>query len=241
MKAYDLLVQAESGLASITGHPAGPGRVGVSVCDVSCGMYAYSAVLEALISRGVTGQGARLEVSLFDAMADWMNVPLLYFEGTGNAPKRVGLAHPSICPYGAFALSDGHLVLIAIQNEREWAKFCNEVLLEPDLPRQPGFESNTTRVAHREAVDARVGRSLGALDRETASVRLRAAQTAFGFVNDLSGLAAHPALRRSRVELTDGTADIVAAPVLIDGGNRRLGKVPGIGEHSAAIRAEFAG
>jgi itaconate CoA-transferase len=241
MKAYDLLVQAESGLASITGHPAGPGRVGVSVCDVSCGMYAYSAVLEALISRGVTGQGARLEVSLFDAMADWMNVPLLYFEGTGNAPKRVGLAHPSICPYGAFALSDGHLVLIAIQNEREWAKFCNEVLLEPDLPRQPGFESNTTRVAHREAVDARVGRSLGALDRETASVRLRAAQTAFGFVNDLSGLAAHPALRRSRVELTDGTAEIVAAPVLIDGGNRRLGKVPGIGEHSAAIRAEFAG
>jgi itaconate CoA-transferase len=241
MKAYDLLVQAESGLASITGHPAGPGRVGVSVCDVGCGMYAYSAVLEALISRGVTGQGARLEVSLFDGMADWMNVPLLYFEGTGKAPKRVGLAHPSICPYGAFALSDGHLVLISIQNEREWARFCDEVLQEPDLPQQPGFESNTIRVAHREAVDARVGRSLGSLNRETAAARLRAAQTAFGFVNDLTGLAGHPALRRARVEVPGGTVDIAAAPVLIDGRSRQLGKVPRVGEHTDAIRAEIVG
>ena len=103
MKAYDLLVQAESGLVQITGHPAGPGRVGVSVCDIACGMSAHAAVLEALIGRGITGQGARLEVSLFDGMADWMNVPFLCWEGTGRAPQRVGLAHPSICPYGAFA------------------------------------------------------------------------------------------------------------------------------------------
>ena len=102
MKAYDLLVQAESGLAAITGHPAGPGRVGVSVCDIACGMSAHAAVLEALIGRSLNGRGAKIEVSLFDGMADWMNVPLLYFEGTGQAPKRVGLAHPSICPYGAF-------------------------------------------------------------------------------------------------------------------------------------------
>ncbi len=121
MKAYDLLVQAESGLASITGHPAGPGRVGVSVCDIACGMASHSAVLEALIQRGRTGEGSRLEVSLFDGMADWMNVPLLYFEGTGKPVERVGLAHPSICPYGAFETSDGKLVLISIQNEREWA------------------------------------------------------------------------------------------------------------------------
>jgi itaconate CoA-transferase len=118
MKAYDLLVQAESGLASITGHPAGPGRVGVSVCDIACGMAAHAAVLEALIARGITGEGSRLEVSLFDGMADWMNVPLLYFEGTGKAVERVGLAHPSICPYGAFETADGKLVLISIQNER---------------------------------------------------------------------------------------------------------------------------
>lgn len=112
-------MQAESGLASITGHPAGPGRVGVSVCDIACGMSAHAAVLEALIARATTGLGARLEVSLFDGMADWMNVPLLYAEGTGRSPERVGLAHPSICPYGAFPTADGGLVLVSIQNERE--------------------------------------------------------------------------------------------------------------------------
>ena len=124
MKAYDLLVQAESGLAGITGHPAGPGRVGVSACDIACGMAAHAGVLEALIARGVTGLGRSLKVSLFDGMADWMNVPLLYFEGTGRMPARVGLAHPSICPYGAFDTKDGASVLIAIQNEREWRSFC---------------------------------------------------------------------------------------------------------------------
>src|ERR1700733_1688124 len=120
MKAYDLLVQAESGLAMITGHPAGPGRVGVSACDIACGMAAHAAVLEALYERSQTGQGKALEVSLFDGIADWMNVPLMHYEGTGKAPQRVGLAHPSICPYGAFSTKDGHSVLIAIQNEREW-------------------------------------------------------------------------------------------------------------------------
>ncbi len=138
MKAYDLLVQAESGLAMITGHPAGPGRVGVSACDIACGMAAHAGVLEALIGRGITGQGKGLAVSLFDGMADWMNVPLLFFEGTGRAPERIGLAHPSICPYGAFALADGALVLISIQNEREWVEFCAKFLDEPDLPLAPG-------------------------------------------------------------------------------------------------------
>jgi crotonobetainyl-CoA:carnitine CoA-transferase CaiB-like acyl-CoA transferase len=128
MKAYDLLVQAESGLASVTGHPAGPGRVGVSVVDIATGMNAHAAVLEALIARGITGRGTGIAVSLFDAMADWMNVPLLFLEGTGRAPERVGLAHPSICPYGAFATSDGALVLVSVQNEREWAGFCARFL-----------------------------------------------------------------------------------------------------------------
>ncbi len=139
MKAYDLLVQAESGLAGITGHPAGPGRVGVSVCDVACGMNAHAAVLEALIARGITGEGASLEVSLFSGAADWMNVPLLYFEGTGRVPQRLGLAHPSISPYGAYGTADGSLVLISIQNEREWAAFCAGVLGEPDLARADGY------------------------------------------------------------------------------------------------------
>ena len=135
MKAYDLLVQAESGLCSVTGRPEGPGRVGVSACDIACGMNAHAAVLEALIERGVTGRGKGIAVSLFDGMADWMNVPLLYFEGTGKAPERIGLAHPSICPYGAFETRDGALVLISIQNEREWAEFCARFLEQPDLPR----------------------------------------------------------------------------------------------------------
>ena len=136
MKAYDLLVQAESGLAMITGHPAGPGRVGVSACDIACGMAAHAGVLEALIERGITGRGKGLKVSLFDGMADWMNVPLLFYEGTGRAPERLGLAHPSICPYGAFPTADGALVLISIQNEREWVEFCAKFLDEPDLPQR---------------------------------------------------------------------------------------------------------
>jgi crotonobetainyl-CoA:carnitine CoA-transferase CaiB-like acyl-CoA transferase len=240
MKAYDLLVQAESGLANITGHPAGPGRVGVSVCDIACGMAAHAAVLEALIGRGISGQGAKLEVSLFDGMADWMNVPLLYFEGTGKAPKRMGLAHPSICPYGAFETSDGALVLISIQNEREWANFCATVLDEPGLTKQPGYDSNNARVANRPEVDARVARSFAALTRQEVARRLDESRTAYGFVNELADLAVHPALRRVAVETPVGMASIVAPPAIRDGAKAELGKVPGIGEHDAVIRADFA-
>ncbi|MCG7362499.1 CoA transferase [Roseomonas sp. ACRSG] len=240
MKAYDLLVQAESGLAAITGHPAGPGRVGVSVCDIACGMSAYAAVLEALIGRSITGQGRKVEVSLFDGMADWMNVPLLYFEGTGKAPQRVGLAHPSICPYGAFQTSDQALVLFSIQNEREWTKFCAGVLEQPGLPKQPGFESNNARVANRAAVDSRIAEVFAALTREEVAARLDAAGTAYGFVNEVADLVRHPALRRVDVATPGGLASIVAPPAIHDGAVPALGPVPGIGEHDALIRAEFA-
>ncbi|HVY15179.1 MAG TPA: CaiB/BaiF CoA-transferase family protein [Rhodopila sp.] len=240
MKAYDLLVQAESGLAMVTGHPAGPGRVGVSIADIGCGMNAYTGVLEALIERGLTGRGKGLKVSLFDAVADWMNVPLLYFEGTGKAPQRMGLAHPSICPYGAFATKDGALVLISIQNEREWAAFCAGFLDEPDLPKKPGFETNNIRVANRATVDERVGRGFAVLTRDEAAAKLRAANTAYGFVNDLAALGHHPALRRTPVALpTGGTAEIVAPAVIRSGETLALGPVPAIGAHSAAIRTEF--
>ena len=166
----------------VTGLPAGPGRVGVSIADVGCGMNAYTGVLEALIERQQTGRGKGLRVSLFDAVADWMNVPLLYFEGTGKAPQRLGLAHPSICPYGAFATNDGALVLISIQNEREWVTFCASFLDDPALPKQPGFESNNIRVANRAVVDARVGQAFAALTRDEAAAKLRASNTAYGFV-----------------------------------------------------------
>ncbi|HYZ32909.1 MAG TPA: CaiB/BaiF CoA-transferase family protein, partial [Crenalkalicoccus sp.] len=237
MKAYDLLVQAESGLCAVTGHPEGPGRVGVSACDIACGMYAYAAVLEALIERGITGNGKGIAVSLFDGMADWMTVPLLQYEGTGRTPPRIGLAHPSICPYGAFALADGSLVLISIQNEREWASFCARFLEEPELPQREGFRSNNERVAHRPMVDAHIGHVFASLSREQAAERLRRANTAFGFVNDCAGLAAHPALRRVTVETPEGPVAIGAPPARLSDGPRALGPVPALGAQGAAIRA----
>jgi itaconate CoA-transferase len=239
MKAYDLLVQAESGLATITGHPAGPGRVGVSVCDIACGMAAHAAVLEALIERSRTGRGKGLAVSLFDGMADWMNVPLLYFESTGKAPPRLGLAHPSICPYGAFETSDAALVLISIQSEREWIGFCAHFLGEPALAGEPGFDSNRARVANRAAVDARVQKTFSELTRDGAAARLRAANTAYGFVNSVADLATHPALRRVSVATPAGTLALIAPPAIDLGRKVALGPVPALGEHSAAIRTEF--
>ena len=240
MKAYDMLVQAESGLAMITGHPAGPGRVGVSCCDIACGMAAHAGVLEALIERGITGHGKGLKVSLFDGMADWMNVPLLLYEGAGKAPERMALAHPLICPYGAFATADDSLVLISIQNEREWAEFCARFMDEPDLPQREGFQTNVIRVANRPMVDAYVGTMFARLTREQAAAKLRAANTAYGFVNDVAAFSHHPALRRVTVETERGPISLAAPPVIGSDGARELGPVPTVGEHSVAIRTEFA-
>lgn len=240
MKAYDLLVQAESGLASVTGRPEGPGRVGVSVADIGCGMYAHAAVLEALIQRGISGQGTAIAVSLFDALADWMAVPLLTFEGTGRAPARIGLAHPSICPYGAFSLADGALVLISIQNEREWKSFCAGVMGDAGLAARAGFETNVVRVKNRTVVDAAVGAVFAGLSRAAARARLDAAGTAYGFVNDVAGLARHPALRRTEVASAAGSISYAAPPALLDGAQRALGPVPRLGEHTERIRCEFA-
>ena len=240
MKAYDLLVQAESGLAWITGRPEGPGRVGVSACDIACGMHAHAAVLEALIERGITGRGKGIAVSLFDGMADWMTVPLLQYEGTGRNPPRIGLAHPSICPYGAFETKDGQLVLIAIQNEREWATFCAHFLDEPDLPQKEDYRTNNERVAHRPMVDAHIARMFASLTRDECAAKLRRANTAYGFVNDCEGLRTHPALRRVTVETPEGPVAIGAPPARLSDGPRVLGKVPALGEHTEKVRAEFA-
>jgi itaconate CoA-transferase len=241
MKAYDLLVQAESGLCSVTGRPEGPGRVGVSACDIACGMNAHAAVLEALIERSVTGHGRGISVSLFDGMADWMNVPLLYFEGTGRAPSRVGLAHPSICPYGAFETADGATVLISIQNEREWATFCADFLGAPELPGREGFRSNVERVASRAVVDDHLAKTFRALSRNACAAKLRAANTAYGFVNDVSAFSQHPALRRVTVETPAGPVAVAAPAPRFNGGDRDLGRVPGLGEHTVAARTEFGG
>jgi len=239
MKAYDLLVQAESGLAMITGHPAGPGRVGISVCDIGCGMQAHAAVLEALIDRAKTGRGKALKASLFGAMADWMTIPLLQYEATGVQSPRLGLNHPTISPYGAFATATGVLILISIQNEREWQDFCTHFLEQPDLPQRAGYQSNVVRVGNRPEVDAHVAATFAELTPDEAAVRLRKANTAFGFVNDVAGLQHHPALRRIAVATEFGPARIAMPPVSTSDGDPVLGPVPKIGEHTAAIRAEF--
>lgn len=240
MKAYDLLVQAETGLAQITGHPAGPGRVGVSISDIACGLTAYGAVLEALIARGRTGLGQGLETSLFAATADWINVPLLYFEGSGKTPQRVGLGHPSIAPYSAFATKDGDQVIISIQNEREWAQFCVAFLGEPGLAVDPRFGSNNARVAHRGDLDRHIGDAFANLTRAEAIARLQHANTAYGFVNDLAAVARHPALRRTEVETPGGPVNMICPPVINTAGDRVLGPVPALGQHTAAIQREFA-
>jgi itaconate CoA-transferase len=239
LKAYDLLVQAESGLASLTGRPEGPGRVGVSVCDIACGMNAHAAVLEALFAREKTGEGCAIAVSLFGSLADWMNQPLAYARGTGSAPERVGLAHPTVTPYGAFESKDGVPVLISIQNEREWAKFCKHVLGDEAIASAPGFDTSVARLANRDAVNALVAQRFAALGTADLIDRLRVADTAFGRVNDVAGLAQHPALRLIEVAVPEGASVMAAPATIFDGKLPSFAPVPDIGGQSAVIRAEF--
>ncbi len=244
MKAYDLLVQAESGLASITGRPEGPGRVGVSVCDIACGMYAYQAILEALLSRGRTGQGARLAASLFSGMADWMTVPLLHNDYGPGAPQRVGLNHPSIAPYGVYSCarredSEDQEIVICIQNEREWVRFAGQVLKQPGLVDDPRFHDNTARVENRGALDREIERCFKARDRAAVVALLEAADIAFGSVNSPADLSAHPQLRRVTVETPAGPIELVAPPVEERGVAPDLGSVPALDAQGAALRQEF--
>ena len=240
MRAYDLLVQAESGLCSVTGTADAPGRVGVSICDVSCGMYSHAAVLEALIARGRTGRGTAIDNSLFAGLADWMTVPLLHYEADGKGPPRIGLNHPSIHPYGAYQTQDGGPILFSIQNEREFVRLCAEVLGDASLPHDPRFESNVTRLDHREEIDAIIEQVFTSVDRDELVRRLRAAKIAFGEVNDVAGLSRHPALRRASINIPGGTVDIVAPPARYDRQTRALGPVPEAGEHTEVIKREFA-
>ncbi len=243
MRAYDLLVQAESGIASVTGTPEAPGRIGISACDVGTGMYAHAAILEALIQRGLTGEGSAIHVSLFDAMCDWMTVPLLHYDYAGTVWPRVGLAHPTIAPYGAYpvggALGEERTVLIGVQNDGEWRRFVLQVLERPELLERPEFSSNMLRVKNREALDAEIKNQLARVTADDMRHSLQKAQIAFAAVNGVEALSKHPHLRRSTVSTVHGDAQIVAPPAVFRNEPRKLGHVPGIGQHTAAIRREF--
>ena len=237
-KAYDLLIQAEVGLASITGTTE-PSRVGVSVVDIATGMNAYEAILEALIARQRTGEGAELSVAMFDAIADWMAVPLIQQEA-GKPPQRVGLAHPAIAPYGVFPTRDGEGILIAVQNDREWRVLAEKVLGDADLAADPDFATNLARVQRRAETDRRVAAVSSALDAERLRQKLTEADIAFAHVNDIAALARHPHLRRITVGTASGPVSYPAPAAKRGSASEPYGPVPALGEHTAKVRAEFA-
>ena len=240
MKAYDMLVQAETGLASITGSPEAPGRVGVSVCDIAAGMYAYEAILLALIQRGASGEGASLSCSLFDGMADWMAVPLLHHDYGDGAPGRVGLRHPSIAPYAAYPTRDGGQIVISIQNEREWARFASDILGRPDFAVTGPFKDNKSRVANVAELDRLISDQFANEETGALAAKLSASRIAFGRVNSVAGLSAHGDLRRATIDTPAGTIQIPAPPARFgDEDNGSLGPVPAAGEHNDLIRREF--
>ena len=238
-KAYDLLVQAESGLCAVNGTEHGAARVGVSVCDIAAGMQSFQGIMQALYARTRTGRGRIIDVSLYHALADWMNVPYLQTRYGGKPPSRVGLRHPTIAPYGAYVCGDDKAVLISIQNEREWARLCAEVLGDAGIATHARFNSNNQRVANRDALEGIVARSFASASRETIIERLTAAGIAFGRLTDLEDLAAHPQNNFITVRSDGGEIELMAPGFITRGADMQYGPVPSLGQHDAAIRAEF--
>ncbi|MFC4273319.1 CoA transferase [Sneathiella chungangensis] len=240
MKAYDMLVQCESGLASITGTADSPSRAGVSVCDIATGMHGLISVLEALYERDRTGKGRAVNSTLFAGMADWMAVPLLHHDYGGKAPGRVGLAHPSIAPYEAFETREGGAVVISIQNETEFRNLCEHGLHKPELATDPRFQSNNLRVANRPALHEAINSVFKTLTRDEVVERLKAGRIAFGAVNSVADLSTHPQLDRIVVESPEGPVSMPASPIHLEGQAQEFGPIPALGEHNQKIRDEFA-
>lgn len=238
-KAYDLLIQAESGVSSVTGGPQGPARVGVSIVDVAAGLNAYEAILEALIARSRTNEGTEISVSMFDAMAEWMTVPLLHGEG-GVPFRRIGLAHAAIAPYGVFTTRDGADILIAIQNDREWRVLAEKVLGDSALGTNARFVTNPKRVENREKTDAKVAACFARQEVASLMKQLELADIAFARVNDWELLSKHAHLRRITVGAPSGPVSMPAPAPLRAGQDRAYGPIPALGEHTAMIRREFS-
>jgi itaconate CoA-transferase len=241
LKAYDLLVQAESGLIDISGGAGERGRIGVSISDIGTGMTAHAAVLEAIIKRGVTGKGSGLSMSLFDVTAEWMTVPLIHAEHGAGAPTRAGLHHPSIAPYGAYKTNDGVDTIVSIQNAREWLRYCSTVLKNESLANHEKFSDNNLRVINRVALDTEINLVVSKIDATEYRNRLAEADLAFGAVNTVNELANHVALRRRRIKTTENeTLEIPAPPIqwhdlpLQDGTG-----TPKTGADTERVRKEF--
>ncbi|MFM6968017.1 MAG: CaiB/BaiF CoA transferase family protein [Microbacteriaceae bacterium] len=242
-KAYDLLVQCETGVLSVTGTPEAPAKVGISIADIASGMYAYSGILSALIQRGRTGKGDVLDISMLEALGEWMMQPYLYAEYSGTQAPRSGAQHASIAPYGPFNTSDG-TVFFGIQNEREWAKFCATVLGDESVATDPRFDSGANRVANRPALHARIDEALGGLSKVDVLARLDAADIANAELRDMRSFSAHPQLierdRWREVEIPGGTtARSLIPPVTAQSYTPLMDAVPALGEHTESVLAEF--
>ncbi|MGI9365013.1 MAG: CaiB/BaiF CoA transferase family protein [Rhizobiaceae bacterium] len=238
-KAYDLLIQAESGLCAINGTAEGPARVGVSVCDIAAGMAAHAAILQALFARERTGKGRAISVSLFHALADWMNVPMMQHRYGGKTPGRVGLKHPTIAPYGAFECADGRPLLISIQNEQEWQHLC-AALGHSDLYTKEGFRNNLERIENRDAVDGFVAAEFANHDRESMIEILQGAKIAYGRLSDLDDFVDHPQNNWVTVEAGEKELQILSPAAIFDGISPKFNPVPRFDENGTDIRLEFS-
>ena len=243
-KAYDLLVQAETGLVSITGSEDAPAKAGIPAADIAAGMYAFSAVLAALYHRATTGEGATLHVNLFDSLMEWMGYPLYYTRYGGTPPRRSGTSHAAIAPYGTYRAGDGTAVVLSIQNEREWYAFCQVVLVRPELADRQAFLTQVDRVANRDELDAEIDAVLGTLDGAELLRRLDAAGIANARQRELADVIDHPQLverdRWARVDTPAGEVAALRPPIDWDGIEARMDPVPEAGQHTASVLSELS-
>ena len=237
-KAYDFLVQAESGLCAVTGSADAPSRVGISICDIATGLTAFSAILRAIIQRSRTMQGVDLSISMFDVLAEWMNMPLVFHRCLGQAPQRMGLSHALIAPYGAYATRDRSLILIAVQNNREWRNFCEHILKRPELTTDVRFRDNPDRVANRASLDDAINSVFSNIDRANLINELNQARIACAQLSSVEDLSNHELLRNLEIQFGDAKLTVADLPVPTD--RARALHVPLLDQHGDAIRREFA-
>ena len=242
-KAYDLLIQSESGFVSITGTPDEPAKAGCSIADIAAAMYAYSGILAALLERERTGRGKRIDISMLESMVEWMGYPLYYASFGAEAPQRTGAAHATIYPYGPFPAGDGRIVMLGLQNEREWQVFCARVLERPELATDPRFASNAARTVAREALGAVIVATFAGMTAEQVVARLDQAQIANARVNTMAEVWAHPQLharaRWSEVATPSGPVPALVPPTARDASEVRMDAVPALGAHTNALLAEL--